>query len=155
MTVQGQMSSMVYKGRSARSRSSAKPAGFLLIELMIAMFVLTVGFLALLGTFPSSVASINQAKDTMYMTHIARQQMEYVLSKSFATTTLSTNGTVSKYSTVDDRVLTTNYLYTVTVNPDTALGLEAASKKTVVVMVYEQNRPYQYVMMETHMARQQ
>jgi len=129
--------------------------GFLLIELMIAMFVFTVAFLALLGTFPSSIASVNQARDEVYMTHIARQQLEYVLSKPFTTASLSTSGVVSKVATVNNVVTVTNYNYALTVTPDTTGGLEAASKKTAVVTVYESTRPYQYTKMETHVARSQ
>jgi hypothetical protein len=89
------------------------------------------------------------------MTHIARQQIEYVMSRSFSTASLSTSGVVPKIATVNNVVTVTNYNYQVTVTPDTTAGLAAASMKTVVVTVYESNRPFQYMRMETHIARPQ
>ena len=83
-------------------------AGFTLLEVMIAIVLLTIGLLATASTFPSLMAEALYGKDQTRAANLAQQQMEVY--RNTATPTLA--GRVGNYGTVasqyfDQNVTTT------------------------------------------------
>lgn len=134
----------------------SKSSGFSLIELLIALGILATGLLMIIGMFPVGYKSIAQARERIYATHIARQQLEKVLSADYYMYGLSDTNTVNLNFSVNDQAHTTQFTYIITVSPDTYSGLSLVTNKlkTAVVMVYPTNRPERYVKMETAKAKE-
>lgn len=61
----------------------AGQAGFSLIEILFAVAILSVGFLLVLGMFPTSFVGIRQGRDHMVATSLAQYYMDAERSKPF------------------------------------------------------------------------
>lgn len=135
--------------------------GFMLVELIIAMGIMTIGFLALLGTIPASMSSVGNSRDLFYMTNIAKEKIEFVRGKSFTSSLTSgeSSGNITVSSVVNGENVYTTYHYNISVYPYkngvAQSSLSASSSKIVVVTVYDYNRAYRSIKMETNIARQQ
>lgn len=131
--------------------------GFLLIELLIAIFILTVCFLVILGVFPVSYKSVKKAKDVLFATNVARRQIERVCYYDFTEPNLSlSNATASYTCEVEGNTSTTEFIYNVIVSPDDDLAspkLSESSIKNVLVHIYKSSDPTEYVKLETDIAR--
>lgn len=150
--------------------------GFSILEIPIAMIILTVGLLFLFGIFPTSFSGVSQGKNILGGTQIAEQLFEQAQNSSFDTSQGTGLVTVSMSSTLNGVTSATSYVYQVTVSPyladcsgptytagstpcppDTgATGttkLQAAQKKDIEVLVYEQNNPWRLYSYITRIAR--
>ncbi|MFH1453502.1 MAG: prepilin-type N-terminal cleavage/methylation domain-containing protein [Armatimonadota bacterium] len=130
--------------------------GASLIELMIALAILAVGFLMILGVFPVSMKSVKHGKDMLFATHVAQQKMEQAIYNDFDDYGLSlASGTATLTSIVNDANTTTEFTYSVTFTPDTQAAVVSATTKNIVVIVYVTSRPERYVKIETDVAREE
>lgn len=139
----------------------------MLAELIIAMGILTVGFLALLGTIPTSMSSVDSARDLLNMTNIAKEKIEYVRSKSFDTVITTSshvfspsicNYDVVTYSVINGISQTKTYHCDIGIygykNGISQSSLTTSTDKRVVVTVYDVNKPYHSIKIETAIAKQ-
>lgn len=133
-----------------------KSRGFLLVELMIAIFILVVCFLIILGVFPTSYKAVKKGKDILFATAVARRQVERVIAQDYTSYSLSLTGATASYtSQVEGNSFTTEFIYNVTVVPDSQAQVAASSIKNVVVMIYKTLDPKEYVKLETEIVREQ
>lgn len=95
------------------TNAKSKSFAFSILEIPIAMTVLTIGLLFLFGVFPTSFQGVSKGKNILSEAQIAEQIMQEALSESF-TTNQSTSANVSAISTLNGVSSTTAYSYTVT-----------------------------------------
>lgn len=142
--------------------------GFSILEIPIAMMILTVGLLFLFGVFPTSFSGVSQGKNILGGAQVAEQLFEQAQNSSFSTPQSKTDPNFSITSTLNGVSSTTTYTYTVLetayhVNdcatpsasgtstcgpPATSAQLQYALTKDIEVLVSENNnssRLYWYV----------
>lgn len=136
--------------------------GFTLLELLIALMILAVGFLMILGVFPVSMKSVKQGKDILFATHLAQRQMEKAIYQcqgddflDYGLSISSNDGRAYLTSLVNNVSTTTEFTYSVEYTPDTQAEVSAATLKNIVVIVYATTKPERYVKLETDIAREQ
>lgn len=132
--------------------------GFSLIELCFAMAVLAVGFICVLGMFPTSFAGITGSKNMILATHLAQSQLEKIKFVDYDSIANQAQTPVNYSNTVNGVPVTTLFYkqVNVTSNPGNTL-------KDVVVQVFWQEGAFngndistwKYVQFETYISRQQ
>jgi type II secretory pathway pseudopilin PulG len=151
--------------RTAHLRNSRAP-GAMLIELMIAIAIVTIGLLAMVSTTPIQTRGIKRAQAVNFMNEIAQERMEYVRSMPF-TTAVSTSDDIPVSFTDSDKAVTYTYHCDTVIDVfqnSTYLGNQSqltnvnATRKVVWVKVYDSNdriRPPRTVELETTIAATQ
>ena len=74
--------------------------GFTLIELMVAIFILTAGIVAVLSAFPLGVRIGKSAEMTTVATQLGQAKMEEIISKSYGD--ISSGTTTEDYGEISD-----------------------------------------------------
>lgn len=124
--------------------------GFSLIELLIAIFIFVVVFLSITGVFYSSYYAVDKSRDILITTNIAREVMENILTYDFDEYEISTgNISIQRNFVSDGKDIVSNYIYNVTVDPDDSAGVTGANLKTIIVQVYNENKPLNSIKIET------
>lgn len=129
--------------------------GFSILEIPIAMTVLTIGLLFLFGVFPTSFSGVSKGKNILSSAQVAEQILQRIQSEDFETAQSTSSAvTFSATSTLNGATSTTTYVYTVietayvndcttptaagatACSPATAVQLDKANKKDEEVFVY-------------------
>ena len=66
------------KAATSRQRRNQRQQGFTLLEVLISMFVLTVGLVSMLGVFATAMAATQSAQQDMIAKQLAQQAMETI-----------------------------------------------------------------------------
>lgn len=137
------------------TNAKSKSFAFSILEIPIAMTVLTIGLLFLFGVFPTSFQGVSKGKNILSGAQIAEQILQRIQSEDFETTQSTGSAvTFAATSTLNGATSTTSYVYTVTetayvndcaapttagataCSPATTTQLDVASKKDEEVFVY-------------------
>lgn len=150
-----------------------------MIEIPVALTILTIGLLFLIGILPVSLQSIAQSKDVLSGVQLARYQLEQTETQPFDTPSLSTPQTVYTVTSVDNGVTSYGYYYVqITVSPrlqncstspyaactstsacnscngqDDGARLAAAASKDIEVFVYQKYNAARHVRLDTRVSR--
>ena len=107
-------------------RGVLRRRGFNLIELLVGLAIFTTSLLMILGVFPTSQRSIQNARSLLLGTHVTQELMEkYVRSRFFDDIRSCVSGTtgyseVNRISTVNGQMRVINYKWSITVDPDSS-----------------------------------
>lgn len=103
--------------------------GLSLVELMVAMLILAVGFLAVLSIFPTAFISVHQSKNHLIGSQLAQAYMDTERAKAF--------NSMAGATTVDQKTVVVNgvshqvpFATVVTINPS---GVSGINKATITV----------------------
>ena len=137
------------------TKAKSKSYAFSILEIPIAMTVLTIGLLFLFGVFPTSFQGVSKGKNILSGAQIAEQILQRIQSEDFGTAQSTSSAvTFQATSTLNGATSTTSYVYTVTetayvndcttptgaggvaCSPATAAQLAQADKKDEEVFVY-------------------
>ncbi|MCL5773207.1 MAG: prepilin-type N-terminal cleavage/methylation domain-containing protein [Firmicutes bacterium] len=132
--------------------------GFSLIELCFAMAILAVGFICVLGMFPTSFTGITGSKNMILATHLAQSQLEKIKFVDYDSIANQAQTPVNYSNTVNGVPVSTLFYkqVNVTSNPGNTL-------KDVVVQVFWQEGAFngndmsrwKCLQFETYISRQQ
>ena len=134
-----------------------KKNGSLLVEILIAMFIIVFCFLFILGIFPVSYRSVKQSKDILFATELAKMQIERITCRKFIYGNKSIFGGKYGYNVlIDNTESNMDFIYDVIVNPDDAstLALETTRIKNILVTVNNARTNLQIVKLETDMPKE-
>lgn len=76
----------------------SNPKGFTLVEAIIAIFIITIGIVAVLQLFPVSLQQQKMAEMSTVASQLGQEKIEEILSQSYET--LSTGTTTENYGTI-------------------------------------------------------
>jgi len=107
-----------------------------MIEILIAAFIIVFCFLFMIGVFPTSYKSVANGIDIVYATHVAKMQMDRLMSDYFTENPLSLSDQTASYTVKTNGIDSTSYfLYDVEVSPDDST-LSNLTTKDIIVTVY-------------------
>ncbi|MBI2252050.1 MAG: hypothetical protein HYU63_04805 [Armatimonadetes bacterium] len=131
--------------------------GLSILELVIALSILATGFLMILGMFPTSFSAVKQGKNIVFSTEFSQGLMDNLSSLSFDAYGISSPspGSAVLNSMVNGVNTSTNFIYSITAAPDTQSAVQNASIKTITITIYEENKPQNYIKLETKKVRTQ
>ena len=121
---------------TGRARSQA---GFTLIEVLVASFVMIVGIFAVLAVFPQALRTTRESGRASVLNHLAAQQVEYLRSVGYAHTDMATgthpsianDSTGQKYYPVSGFAEQYSMRWIVSSGPTDGTGTAESQMKTV------------------------
>ena len=122
----------VFTSRILKSASFQSGGGFTLIEAIIAIFVITVGIVAVLQLFPVSLQQRKMAEMTTIASQLGQEKMEEIISKSYSDiSSETTTGLTSPFQAYSRKVEVTYF------DPNTNLATSSDTGiKKIEVIIY-------------------